>query len=60
MIGPEHLPGDWRVEWEERAAVREYDGGQHRERAEAEALTEILARMGRAGVTIRPESRDFA
>ena len=31
------LPPDWRVEFEERAAIREYDGGQLREHAEAEA-----------------------
>ena len=34
-IGPENLPTDWRVEWEERAAIMEYDGGLPRERAEA-------------------------
>jgi len=39
------LPPDWRVEFEERAAIREYDGGQLREHAEAEALREIVARM---------------
>ncbi len=48
-IMPDDLPGDWRVEWEERAAIREYDGLQHREYAEAEALTEILQRMRAAG-----------
>ena len=45
VLGPDNLPGDWRIEFEERAAVREYDGGQAREHAEAEAFTEILARM---------------
>ena len=44
-IGPDDLPGDWRIEWEERAAIREYDGGQVREHAEAEALREIVQRM---------------
>jgi len=39
------LPSDWRIEFEERAAIREYDGGQSRERAEADALREIIARM---------------
>lgn len=48
-FGPDDLPADWRVEFEERAAVREYDGGQAREHAEAEAFTEILARMRAAG-----------
>lgn len=48
-IMPDDLPGDWRVEWEERAAIREYDGGQAREHAEAEALGEIIDRMRTAG-----------
>jgi hypothetical protein len=48
-FGPDDLPGDWRVEWEERAAVLEYDGGQPRERAEALALREIVAKMRRSG-----------
>ena len=43
------LPGDWRVWYEERAAIREYDGGQAREHAEAEALREALDAMRRAG-----------
>ena len=48
--GPEDLPADWRIDWEERAAIREYDGGQSREHAEAEALREIIAQMRRANV----------
>ncbi len=48
-ISPDDLPGDWRVEWEERAAIREYDGGQAREHAEAEDLQEIIDRMRTAG-----------
>jgi hypothetical protein len=52
-IGPENLPADWRVEWEERAAIMEYDGGLPRERAEAVALTDILRQLQRAGVPIR-------
>jgi len=43
------LTADWRIEFEERAAIREYDGGQAREHAEAEALTEIVQRMRIAG-----------
>ena len=43
--GPDGLPGDWRVEWEERAAIKEFHGGMHRERAEAQALAEILDLM---------------
>lgn len=31
-------------DWEERAAIREYDGGQDRGEAEAEAYREIMAR----------------
>ena len=46
---PDDLPGDWRCEFEERAAVREFEGGQAREHAEAEAFDEILARMRAAG-----------
>ena len=30
-LDPDDLPGDWRVEFEERAAVKEYDGGLPRE-----------------------------
>ncbi len=39
------LPADWRIEFEERAAILEYDGGLPREHAEAVALGEIVARM---------------
>ena len=46
-LQPDDLPPAWRLEWEERAAVREYEGGQAREHAEAEALKEILERMWR-------------
>ncbi len=35
----------WWEEWTERAAIREYSGGQCREHAEAEALAEIVARL---------------
>ncbi len=49
---PDDLPEDWREEWGERAAVREYDGGQHREHAEAEAFCEILERMRLAGLAV--------
>jgi len=47
-IGPDDLPADWRVYFEERAAIREYDGGQAREHAEAEALRETLEAIRRA------------
>lgn len=51
ITSPGDLPPDWRIEWEERAAIREYDGGQAREHAEAEALREIIERMRQAGGT---------
>ncbi len=41
------LPMDWRIEYEERAAILEYDGGLSRVAAEAQALTEIRRRMER-------------
>jgi hypothetical protein len=44
-LAPEDLPEPWRELYEERAAIREYDGGQAREHAEVEALREILAMM---------------
>lgn len=50
--GPDDLPGDWRMDWEERAAVLEFDGGQAREHAEAEAMKEVLAAMRAAGLAI--------
>jgi hypothetical protein len=49
-IRVEDLDPDWRIAWEERAAILEYDGGLPRERAEALALTEIIGQMRRAGV----------
>ena len=49
----EDLDPEWRVAWEERAAVAEYDGGLPRERAEALALAEIVRDMERAGVSLR-------
>ena len=44
-IGVENLDPQWRIEFEERAAILEFDGGLPREYAEAEALKEILKRM---------------
>lgn len=49
---PADLPEGWREEWGERSAIREYDGGQHREHAEAEAFCEILQRMRAAGLAV--------
>ena len=48
-ITPDDLTGDWRELYEERAAVREYHGGQAREHAEAEAIREIVTAMQAAG-----------
>jgi hypothetical protein len=45
VIGPDDLPPKWREHFEERAAIREHDGGQAREHAEAEALAETLQAM---------------
>ena len=47
------LPVDWRLEFEERAAIREFDGGQPREYAEAEALGEIVERIKAMGESRR-------
>jgi hypothetical protein len=51
-IGPDDLPGDWRVEWEERAAIMEFDGKMPRERAEALALKDIIKMMRAASVLL--------
>src|SRR6266702_4683725 len=45
---PDDLPGDWQVDWEERAAIMEHDGKLPRERAEALALTENVKAMKEA------------
>jgi hypothetical protein len=39
------LPMTWRIEFEERAAILEYDGGLSRDTAERQALREIAARL---------------
>ena len=41
----EDLPNDWRIEFEERAAILQYDGGMTREDAETKAFSEIQARI---------------
>lgn len=46
-IVPDDLPHKWREMYEERAAIRHFDGGQALEHAEAEALRETLAAMRR-------------
>jgi hypothetical protein len=45
IASPEDLPMDWRIEFEERAAILEYDGGLSREEADKQALSEIEHRM---------------
>lgn len=44
-IDLDSLSMDWRVEYEERAAILEYDGGLTREKAEVQALQEIEERI---------------
>ena len=41
QLDPEGLPEDWRIVWEERAAILEHDGGLPREKAEALAMVEV-------------------
>ncbi|MCG3180339.1 MAG: hypothetical protein BIFFINMI_02698 [Phycisphaerae bacterium] len=53
LLSPADLSADWRVDWEERAAIMEYDGGLPREQAEARAFADILAQMRRAGARQR-------
>ena len=53
---PDILPMDWRIEFEERAAILEYDGGLGREDADRRALEEVLQRMDRLGVQKRMSS----
>jgi hypothetical protein len=47
LTGIDDLPMDWRIEFEERAAILEYDGGLTREDAETQAFDEIRERMKR-------------
>ena len=49
-VSPAALPADWFVAWDERAAIMEYDGGLHRERAEHLALLDVLEQMRQAGL----------
>ncbi len=51
---PNDLPGDWRVWWEERAAIMEYDGCLPRERAEALAFDAVLRLMAETNDTAFP------
>ena len=47
ITSPHDLPMDWRVEYEERAAILEYDGGLSRTEADSQALREIVERLDR-------------
>jgi hypothetical protein len=44
------LPPEWREQWAERAAIREFDGGLSRAVAEALALAEVRRLMEQAGI----------
>jgi hypothetical protein len=39
------LPLEWHEAWDERAAIREHDGGMPRELAEALALRDVLEQI---------------
>ena len=45
ITSPYDLPMEWRVEFEERAAILEYDGGLSRTEADSQALREIVERL---------------
>ena len=45
ISSPGDLSIDWRIEFEERAAILEYDGSLSREEAEEQAFVEILRRL---------------
>jgi hypothetical protein len=45
----DRLPPDWHLQWDERAAIMEADGGLPRERAEALALLDMMEQMRRHG-----------
>ncbi len=44
---PDNLSMDWRIEFEERAAILQYDGRLSRDEADEQALQEICERMKR-------------
>lgn len=49
-LSPDDLPIEWRITWDERAAIMEYDGGLPRERAEALALAYVIDQMKRVDI----------
>ena len=48
IASPSDLPINWRIDFEERAAILEYDGGLSREDADKQALEEIIERLKRS------------
>ena len=52
----EDLDPEWRIVWEERASIMEYDGGLPRERSEALALAEIVMQMKQADGSARSDA----
>src|SRR5262245_44766848 len=49
---PADLPSEWFLIWDERAAIMEFDGGATRERAEHDALLDVIEQMRQAGCQI--------
>ena len=45
IASPSYLPINWRIEYEERAAILQWDGGLSRKDADIQALQEINARL---------------
>lgn len=48
ISSPDDLSINWRIDFEERAAILEYDGGLSREDADRQAFEEILERLKRS------------
>lgn len=48
----DQLPEPWREWYEERAAIREHDGGMTRPEAEAAALAEVVWEMSRTSADL--------
>ena len=53
------LPMDWRYDFEERAAILEFDGGLSREDADKQALREILERIKNQAESFKVEEEDI-
>jgi hypothetical protein len=47
FVDTDSLPMEWRIEYEERAAILQYDGGLNRDEADKRAFSEILERIKR-------------